>query len=80
MPCASATALFNFSRLFWIVCIGNAAGIRDVEAFACFRIPIEVGAIVSVLHLVPNFVAIADVTVGSAAASKRNIQLQKLST
>ena len=77
MTSADATALLNLSRL---VCIRDAAGVWDVEAFAGFRIPIPVGGIVGVLHSVPDFVAVADVAVGAATAPGKNVLQQKLST
>ena len=77
MTSADATALLNLSRL---VCIGDAAGIWDVEAFAGFRIPIPVGGVVGVLHSVPDFIAVAYVAVGAATAPEINVLQQRLST
>ena len=71
---AEATALLD--RAFCsvcVVCVGDAAGIRDVEGLAGFWIPIQVGGVVSVLHFLPNCIAVADVMVLAAAAPERNV-------
>ena len=74
MTSADATALLNLSRL---VCIGDAAGIWDVEAFAVFRVPIPVGGVVCVLHYVPDLIAVAFVAVGAPTAPEGNVLQQQ---